>query len=62
MIEDILMANADKGFAYFVAVWLLWKGYTQDKEFLVVLTELKNSMMAHTKQKDEVLDILTKDR
>lgn len=44
MIEEILIANADKGFAYAVAIFLLVKGYGQDKEYLLALRDLKNEI------------------
>ncbi len=57
-IEDLILPFADKGFAYAVAIFLLWKGYTQDKEYLLVLTQLKNEMIKHTDQKDAVIEML----
>lgn len=44
MIEEMLIQNADKGFAYAIGIFLLWKGYTQDKEYMKVLIELKNEI------------------
>ncbi len=43
---DILQAVAQVGFPIAVACFLLWKGYTQDKEYLQVLTEMKEQMKA----------------
>lgn len=44
MIEEILMRYVDIGFAYAVSGFLLWKGYTQDKEYMKILTELKTAV------------------
>jgi hypothetical protein len=41
---DILQAVAQVGFPIAVAVFLLWKGYTQDKEYLAVLIEIKTQI------------------
>ena len=58
MIEELLLDWADKGFAYAVSIFLLWKGYMQDKEYLQVLTELKNSMQQHIEQKEALIDMM----
>ena len=59
MIEiDLLSAVAQVGFPIAVAVFLLWKGYTQDREYLKVLQELNSCMHEHIRQKDEVLALL----
>jgi len=57
---DILGAVAQVGFPIAVAVWLLWKGYTQDKEYLKALQDLATLMREHTQQKEIVLDLLKK--
>ncbi len=41
---DLMQAVAQVGFPIAVACFLLWKGYTQDKEYLQVLTELKQQI------------------
>lgn len=58
MIEETLLSFADNGFAYAVSIFLLWKGYTQDKEYLLILTQLKNEMQAHTEQKDALINMM----
>ncbi len=42
---DFLTAISQVGFPMAVSMFLLWKGYTQDKTYLQVLTELKNEIM-----------------
>ncbi|CAG0996980.1 hypothetical protein METP3_03029 [Methanosarcinales archaeon] len=41
---DILSAVSQVGFPIAVSAFLLWKGYTQDKEYLAVLTEIKTEI------------------
>lgn len=53
IIEEILISNADKGFAYAVSIFLLWKGYTQDKEYMQILVELKNEIQSLKKPQTE---------
>lgn len=40
MIEDMLLSFADKGFGYVVAIFLLYKGYTQDQAYLLELSKI----------------------
>ena len=59
MDEATLMtAIAQVGFPIAVAVFLLWKGYTQDKEYLKALQELSTCLREHMRQKDEALQML----
>lgn len=51
----LLEAVAQVGFPIAVAVFLLWKGYTQDKEYLKALQELSTALREHMRQKDEAL-------
>ncbi len=41
---DLLSAIGQIGFPMAVAAFLLYKGYTQDKEYLAVLTEIKTAI------------------
>lgn len=54
----LLEAVAQVGFPIAVAVFLLWKGYTQDKEYLKALQDLATLMRAHITQKDQALEQL----
>jgi hypothetical protein len=49
---NLLEAVAQVGFPIAVAVFLLWKGYTQDKEYLIALQELSAALREHMNQKD----------
>ena len=61
MVEtEILEAVAQVGFPIAVACFLLWKGYTQDKEYLKALQDLATLMREHTSQKDAALEMLKK--
>ncbi len=55
---DMLGAVAQVGFPIAVAVFLLWKGYTQDKEYLKALQDLSAALREHMRQKDEALLLL----
>jgi hypothetical protein len=57
---DLLGAVAQVGFPIAVAVWLLWKGYTQDKEYLKALQDLATMMRDHTQQKDDLMNMIQK--
>jgi len=57
---DLLGAVAQVGFPIAVAIFLLWKGYNQDKEYLKALQDLSATMREHTQQKDAVLELLQK--
>ena len=57
---DLLGAVAQVGFPIAVAVFLLWKGYNQDKEYLKALQELATLMREHTRQKETITDMLQK--
>ena len=57
---DLVNLVVNQGFATAVAVFLLWKGYTQDKEYLKVLQDLSTLMREHISQKDAALDMLKK--
>jgi hypothetical protein len=54
----LLEAVAQVGFPIAVAVFLLWKGYTQDKEYLKALQDLSAALREHMKQKDEAIQLL----
>ena len=41
---DILGAIAQVGFPISISVFLLWKGYTQDKQYLEILKDLKDEI------------------
>jgi hypothetical protein len=56
----LLEAVAQVGFPIAVAVFLIWKGYTQDKEYLKALQDLATLMREHASQKDAVLELLQK--
>lgn len=58
MIEEMLLEYADKGFVYGLAVYLLWKGHTQDKEYLKVLMEIKDAIVNHVKEKERLIEML----
>lgn len=47
---DIINVISQVGFPIAVAAFLLWKGYTQDKEFLSVLQKLSNQINGCTKK------------
>lgn len=55
---DLLGAVAQVGFPIAVAVFLLWKGYNQDKEYLKALQDLATLMREHVAQKDQALEML----
>lgn len=55
---DIVPLISQTGFPIAVAAFLLWKGYTQDKEFLEILQKLSDQIADHTKTKDESLAML----
>jgi hypothetical protein len=57
-VEAALAAYADKGFAYALAVYLLWRYHTTDREYLRVLQELSSTLKEHIRQKDEALTLL----
>ena len=45
MVElDILTLITNQGFAIGVSVFLLYKGYTQDQEYLKVLQDMKSQI------------------
>jgi uncharacterized membrane protein YccC len=54
----LLEAVAQVGFPIAVAIFLLWKGYTQDKEYLKALQDLSAALREHMRQKDEALQML----
>ncbi len=61
MIETTLIeAVAQVGFPVAVAIFLLYKGYTQDKEYLKALQDLATLMRDHVEQKDVLLTLLQK--
>lgn len=51
---DIVQIVSQTGFPIAVAVFLLWKGYTQDVEFLKVLQDLTNEIRELRKEHDEI--------
>jgi hypothetical protein len=59
-LEEFFLGVLDKGFAIAVASFLLWKGYNQDKEYLNVLTDIKNDIRQHTAQKEALIELLEK--
>ncbi len=56
--STLLEAVAQVGFPIAVAVFLLWKGYNQDKEYLKALQDLSTLMREHMKMKDAALELL----
>jgi hypothetical protein len=58
MIENIILKFADNGFAYAVAIFLLYKGYTQDKEYLDVLHDIKTEMCIHVKEQEQLIEMI----
>jgi len=54
----LLEAVAQVGFPIAVAVFLLVKGYTQDKEYLAALQKMNTLLEMHIAQKDEALKML----
>ncbi len=63
MIEtELIEAIAQVGFPITVAVFLLWKGYTQDQEYLKALQKLTTLLEEHIRQKDAALDMLKEAR
>jgi len=57
---DLIPAIGQVGFPIAVAAFLLWRGYTQDKEFLKILQELAIQIRTHTDQKETVVEMLQK--
>jgi len=57
---SLLEAVAQVGFPIAVAVFLIWKGYTQDKEYLKALQDLATLMREHSMQKESALALLQK--
>jgi len=55
---DLIGATAQVGFPIAVAMFLLWKGYTQDKEYLKALQDLATLMREHITQKDQAIELL----
>jgi hypothetical protein len=47
---DLMAAISQVGFPIAVSVFLLWKGYTQDKAYMELLTVLKDEVMEIRKQ------------
>jgi hypothetical protein len=54
---DLLAAISQVGFPIAVSAFLLWKGYTQDKDFLNVLTTLKNEIMEIRKEHNRIMQV-----
>lgn len=54
---ELLPAISQVGFPIAVSVYLLWKGYTQDQQFLQVLTELKTEIMEIRKEHNRILEV-----
>ena len=54
---DLITAVSQVGFPSAVSVFLLWKGYTQDQEFLKVLTDLKNDIGEIRKEHDRIIKV-----
>lgn len=57
-MEELLQAVAQVGFPIAVAIFLLWKGYTQDKEYLAVLIEMKVLLEKHIQEKSLAIKFL----
>jgi len=55
---ELVSLISQVGFPIAVAVFLLWKGYTQDKEFLKALQDLSTLMREHISQKDQAIELL----
>ncbi len=53
---DLLGAVAQVGFPIAVAIFLLWKGYTQDQEYLKVLQQLKTEIEELRKEHAHILN------
>ncbi len=47
---NLIEAVAQVGFPIATAVFLLWKGYTQDKEYMAILIELKSEIIEIRKE------------
>lgn len=61
MIEiDPVTLISQTGFPIGVSIWLLWKGYTQDREYLKALQDLTACMREHMRQKDQLVEMLRK--
>lgn len=54
---DFIEVISQVGFPIAVSVFLLWKGYTQDKDFLNVLTTLKNEIMEIRKEHNRIMQV-----
>ncbi len=52
---DIVQIVSQVGFPITTSVFLLWKGYTQDKEYLSILTELKTEISELRKEHLQVI-------
>lgn len=59
---DLIGATAQVGFPIAVVVFLLWKGYTQDKEYLKALQDLATLMREHISQKDQAIELLKRQK
>ena len=54
---DLITAVSQVGFPIAVAVFLLWKGYTQDQEFLKDHTERKKEILEIRKAHDRIIKV-----
>ncbi len=59
-VETFLLSYADKGFAYALAIYLLWRYHTTDREYLKVLQEISTTLKEHIRQKDQAIEMLKK--
>lgn len=51
---DLVSLVSQTGFPIAVAVYLLWKGYTQDKEYLVVMQQMLAEIREIRKEHDRI--------
>ncbi len=57
---ELVSLIGQTGFPISVAVFLLWKGYTQDQKYLEVLQKLSTLLEEHIRQKDQAIELLKK--
>jgi hypothetical protein len=54
---DLMTGVSQVGFPIAVSIFLLWKGYTQDKAYMQVLTDLKNEIMEIRKEHNRIMEV-----
>ncbi len=57
-MEELIQAVAQVGFPIAVSCFLLWKGYTLDREYLSVLTEMRDELRNHTAEKEKFMEVI----